>query len=309
METRSVGPLSVSVIGLGCNQVGTTCDALRSRAVIHAALDHGITLFDTADEYGDGRSEKFLGEALRGRRDEVAIASKFGCPMGNDSLKSGASARWITRAVEDSLRRLGTDRIDLYQLHFPDPSVPIDETLAALDLLVRQGKVRAIGCCNLSAPEIHEAAAAARAAGLHRFVSAQTKLSLLRQERLRDVAPACATEGMALIPYFPLASGLLTGKYRRDMPPPPGSRLADNVAPEVAAKVLSDETFDRLEALEARARAHGRTLLDLAIAWLTSHQIVGSVICGATTADQVARNVMAGGWRLDPATLDSLTTP
>jgi aryl-alcohol dehydrogenase-like predicted oxidoreductase len=138
METRSVGPLSVSVIGLGCNQVGTTCDASRSRAIIHAALDHGITLFDTADEYGDGRSEEFLGEALRGRRDEVAIASKFGCPMGNDSLKSGASARWITRAVEDSLRRLGTDRIDLYQLHFPDPSVPIDETLAALDLLVRQ---------------------------------------------------------------------------------------------------------------------------------------------------------------------------
>lgn len=306
METRSLGPLSVSVVGLGCNQIGTTCDDLRSRDVVHAALEQGVTLFDTADEYGDGRSEEVLGRLLRGHRDQVIIATKFGCRMGNDPNRSGASARWITRALDDSLRRLGTDRIDLYQLHFPDAVVPIEETLSTLDGLVKAGKVRAIGCCNLDPPQIHAAATTARARAFSAFISAQTKLNLLRRERLNDVAPACAAEGMALIPYFPLASGLLTGKYRRGTPPPPGTRLSENVTPEVAAKVLSDTTFDRIEALERIANERGRSLLELAVAWLASLSVVSSVICGATSAIQVTRNVAASEWRLDAATMSAI---
>jgi aryl-alcohol dehydrogenase-like predicted oxidoreductase len=306
MESRSIGPLAVSVVGLGCNQIGTTCDELESRAVVHAALERGITLFDTADEYGNGRSEEVLGRLLRGHRNEVVLATKFGCPMGTDPACSGASARWITRALEDSLRRLGTDRIDLYQLHFPDDQVPIEETLSSLDGLMRAGKVRTIGCCNLDPPAIHTAAAAARTGRFSSFASVQTKLNLLRRERLTDVAPACVAEGIALIPYFPLASGLLTGKYRRGMPPPPGSRLSENVPPEVAAKVLSDATFDRIEALDRIANAEGRSLLELAVAWLASLPVVGSVICGATSATQVARNVAAGDWRLDAAIIGAI---
>jgi aryl-alcohol dehydrogenase-like predicted oxidoreductase len=299
METRQIGSLQVSVIGLGCNQVGTTCDLPASRDIIAAAIDHGITFFDTADEYGDGRSEEVLGPLLTAHRNKIVLGTKFGAKLDGDPARAGASARWIERAVEDSLRRLCTDRIDLYQLHFPDTATPMEETLAALDRLVRSGKVREIGACNLPAAAIDEAAGAASALGTARFRSYQARLNLLRQEALAELVPACARNQIRFIPYFPLASGLLTGKYRRGHPPAAGSRLAENVPAEVAAKVLSDAAFDRLEALEALAAQHGHSLLDLAIAWLTAQPQIASVICGATSARQVAANVAGAGWLLD----------
>lgn len=300
MEQRSIGPLRVSVVGLGCNNFGMRCDEAQTRAVVHAALDEGITFFDTADIYGGTRSEEYLGRALAGVRDDVVIATKFGMQVGDDPAHSGGSARWVAQAAEDSLRRLGTDRIDLYQYHRPDPSVGIDETLDALDALVRAGKVRAIGNSNFSGGQIRAADETARAREVARFVSAQNQYSLLRREAEDDVLPACEAAGLGFLPYFPLASGVLTGKYVRGEPLPVGTRLA-SMPIERRAGMLDDATFDRVEALDAWARAHDRSLLDLAIGWLASKPVVVSVIAGATRPEQVRLNVAAAGCRLTPA--------
>ena len=312
MEQRRIGSLHASVVGLGCNQFGTkSCDEDTSTQVIGEALDAGITYFDTADEYGAayfdpddpsgwGRSEEILGAALRSRRDEVVIATKFGVHPHGDAERGGASARWARRAVEDSLRRLGTDRIDLYQLHFPDPSVPVDETLAALDELVTAGKVREIGCCNFSAAQLEEAADVAVAAGHHPFVSLQSALNLFQRGALDDVLPACERLGVAFIPYYPLASGMLTGKYRRGEPIPDNTRLSEQVTEDARARLFSDRTFARLEALEAFAQARGHTLLELAFAWLLAQPSVATVIAGAAKPGQAAANAGAAGWHLTP---------
>ena len=309
MEQRRVGSLSVSLVGLGCNNFGTRCDERRSTQVVHAALDAGITLFDTADVYGGGgRSEELLGRALGSRRDEVVVATKFGNPMDDSGERQGAGARWIVRAAEDSLRRLGTDRIDLYQQHVPDDAVPVDETLRALDDLVRAGKVREVGHSNFSAAQVDEAAAVARQQGLTPYVTAQNELSLLRRRALDEVLPACERHGLGMLPYFPLASGLLTGKYRRGEAPPEGTRLA-GVPEERRARALSDAQFDVVERLEAFAAARDHALPELAFAWLVGLPAMASVIAGATSPDQVRANAAAGAWRLgddDRAALDAV---
>ena len=297
MPTRSVGPLEVSLVGLGCNNFGMRCDEERSVAVVGAALDAGITFFDTADIYGGTKSEEFLGSALVGRRDQVIIATKFGAPLGDDGRSGGASARWIAEAVDGSLRRLRTDYLDLYQQHLPDATVPIEETQDALDGLVRQGKVRAIGNSNFSGQQIDAAAMLSSEKDWARFVSAQNEFSLLERGPLRDVIPAVERNGLSLLPYFPLANGLLTGKYRRGEPPPAGTRLS-MLPGERAAKVLSDGHFDTVEALTK-----------LAFAWLAAQPAIGSIIAGATSPAQVAANVAAVAWTLsaeDLAEIDSL---
>src|SRR6478609_7419349 len=249
METRSIGKLDVSVVGLGCNNFGGRIDEPASRRVVDAALDAGITLFDTADSYGGTRSEEYLGRALGARRDDAVIATKFGSPI-DDARKGGASAAYIARAAEDSLRRLGTDRIDLYQLHFPDAATPFEETMEALDKLVDAGKVLEIGGSNFSAEQIDETTKISSDRDLARFVSVQNEYSLLRRGPERfGVIDACARNGLAFIPYFPLASGVLTGKYRRDEAPPAGTRLAGMPAERVD-DALSPKVFDRVEALD-----------------------------------------------------------
>ena len=311
METRRLGSLSVSSVGLGCNNFGMRCDERRSVEVVHAALDAGITLFDTADVYGGkGRSEELLGKGLGARRDEVVVATKFANPMDDSGERQGASARWITQAVEDSLRRLGTDRIDLYQQHVPDDAVPLDETLRALDDLVRVGKVLEVGHSNFSAPMIDQAAAVAAEQGLRPFVSAQNELSLLRRRVTDEVLPACERHGLGMLPYFPLASGMLTGKYRRGEAPPEGTRLAG--APEERrAKALADAQFDVVERLEAFAAERDHTLLELAFAWLLGLPAMASVIAGATSPEQVRANASAAAWTLtedDRQQLDAILT-
>jgi aryl-alcohol dehydrogenase-like predicted oxidoreductase len=297
MQTRSIGSLEVSLVGLGCNNFGMRCDEERSVAVVHAALDAGITFFDTADIYGGTKSEEFLGRALAGRRDQVVVATKFGAPLGDDGRSGGASARWIAEAIDGSLRRLGTDHVDLYQQHLPDDSVPIDETQEALDGLVQQGKVREIGNSNFSGRQIDAAAALSSEKGWARFESAQNQYSLLERDPLRDVIPAVERNGMSLLPYFPLASGLLTGKYRRGATPPAGTRLSTMPA-ERAARVLSERHFDTLEALTGFAEDRGHSILELAFAWLAAQRAIGSVIAGATSPTQVAANVAAVSWKL-----------
>jgi len=308
MPTRSVGPLEVSLVGLGCNNFGMRCDEERSVAVVGAALDAGITFFDTADIYGGTKSEEFLGSALVGRRDQVIIATKFGAPLGDDGRSGGASARWIAEAVDGSLRRLRTDYLDLYQQHLPDATVPIEETQDALDGLVRQGKVRAIGNSNFSGQQIDAAAMLSSEKDWARFVSAQNEFSLLERGPLRDVIPAVERNGLSLLPYFPLANGLLTGKYRRGEPPPAGTRLS-MLPGERAAKVLSDGHFDTVEALTKLAEDRGHSVLELAFAWLAAQPAIGSIIAGATSPAQVAANVAAVAWTLsaeDLAEIDSL---
>jgi aryl-alcohol dehydrogenase-like predicted oxidoreductase len=319
MDHRAIGELSVSVVGVGCNQFGTSADKTTTAAIVHEALDSGLNFFDTADEYGRnyadpndpngwGRSEELLGEAVQGRRDEVVIASKFGIGRPGDPDSGGASAGWITTAVEHSLRRLGTDRIDLYQLHFPDAATPIEETLAALDRLVRDGKVREIGCCNLSSDALADADAAARQQGLRRFVSVQAPLNVIQRGSLDDVLPACERLGLAFIPYYPLASGMLTGKYRRGEAPPAGARLTEQVSEEARARLLSDRTFKRLEALEGWAAGRGHSLLELAFAWLLGHREVATVIAGAAKPGQAAANAEAARWTLTPDEVAEVTT-
>jgi aryl-alcohol dehydrogenase-like predicted oxidoreductase len=297
MQTRKIGTLEVSLVGLGCNNFGMRIDEPESVRVVHAALDAGITFFDTADIYGSTNSEVYLGHALAGRRDSVVIATKFG--MRVDADRQGARPEYARRAAEDSLRRLGTDRIDLYQLHQPDPTVPIAETLGALDDLVRAGKVREIGCSNFSASQLQEAAAIASRGGA-RFVSVQNEFSLVHREPEREVLPECARLGIKFLPYFPLASGLLTGKYRRGKAAPEGTRLSQGWA---ASRFATDEKFATAEALDALARSRNRSLLELAISWLASHEMVASVISGATSVEQVRQNVAACGWKLTNADL------
>jgi aryl-alcohol dehydrogenase-like predicted oxidoreductase len=284
MRHRALGALSVPVVGVGGNQFGVTCDERRTAAVVAAALDAGLVFFDTADEYGYGRSEELLGRALRGRRDEAVIATKVGCQMPDGG---GASARWITRAAEASLRRLGTDYIDLYQVHYPDPAVHLDETLAALDALLRAGKVREIGCCNYPAELIR----ASSGRGPHPFASIQLHLNLIRQRALEHDVPAAEAAGMALLPYWPLASGLLTGKYRRGRPPPAGTRMA--AYPDAAGRMLHERNLARVDALAAVASRHGYPLLELAVGWLLHRDSVACVMAGATSPEQVYRNAAA----------------
>ena len=292
METRRIGSLTVSVAGLGCNNFGMALDYTRSEAVVRAALDAGITFFDTADIYGRTQSEEFLGRALAGQRDRVVLATKFGLPV--DDRRKGASPAYVRQAVDDSLRRLGTDRIDLYQIHQPDPATPIADTLGALNDLVRAGKVREMGCSNFSAAQLREAEAAV-APGAARFVSVQNEYSLLHREPEREVLAGCERLGIAFLPYFPLASGLLTGKYSRGAPAPAGTRLSHEWA---ARRFLSDDRLERVEGLRRFAESRGRSILELAVSWLLRHPVVASVIAGATSPKQVRANVQAVSWRL-----------
>jgi aryl-alcohol dehydrogenase-like predicted oxidoreductase len=295
VERRNLGTEgpSVSLAGLGCNNFGMRIDRVASRAVVVAALDAGITFFDTARSYGGGRSEEFLGAALGSRRDEVVIATKFGSQSergDEDSVPIGGSRAYVRRAVERSLRALGTDRIDLYQLHKPDPSTPIEETLTALQELIDEGKVLAIGHSNLSASRTAEADAVARRLGVTPFVTAQVEWSLLERGIEAEVLPSARRAGLGVLPYFPLASGLLTGKYRAGVPWPAGSRLAET---DRFAGVATPENLARVERLSAWADAHGRTITELALSWLAGKPEVVSVIAGATTPAQVRSNAAA----------------
>ena len=305
MESRSIGSLSVSLVGLGCNNFGGRIDDAATDAVVGAALDAGITLFDTADIYGGaGRSEELLGKALGTRRDEAVIATKFGGPMGEG--KAGAAPDYVKAACEASLRRLGTDRIDLYQLHFPDDATPIEDTLAALSSLVDEGKVREIGCSNFDGARLDAAAAAGTSSS---FASVQNQLSLLDRRQEADTIAAAERHGLGILPYFPLASGMLTGKYRRDAEPPPGTRLAGMPA-ERRERALSDKAFDVVERLEAFATGHGHTILELAMSWLAGLPRLSSVIAGATRPEQVRDNAASVGWKLtddERAEVDALT--
>jgi len=301
MEHKTLGRsgLRVSVVGLGCNNFGMRCDLAQTRAVVGKALDLGVTLFDTADVYGgQGVSEEYLGKALEARRADVIVATKFGMPMG-EGLKRGGSRRWVMQACENSLRRLGSDWIDLYQIHFPDASTPIEETLRALDDLVRAGKVRYLGCSNFAGWQVVEAAFTAKIASLSPFVSAQNHYSLLERGVEKELVPACQAYGLGILPYFPLASGMLTGKYRRNEAPPEGTRLS---VPRFKA-ALNDKNFDKVEKLTAFAADAGHSILDLAIGWLASQPHVPSVIAGATKPEQVEQNVRAAEWKLGPAEL------
>ena len=285
METRAIGSLQVSVVGLGCNNFGRRVDEEGTRRVVDAALEFGVTFFDTADIYGGTRSETFLGQILEGRRDRVVLATKFGMTVSPD--KRGAAPAYVHSAVRDSLERLRTDHIDLYQLHEPDPDVPIADTLGALGELVRDGLVREIGCSNFSAAQLAEAA---EAGGAARFVSVQNELSLLEPKDLDDGLAAAEKLGLTYIPYFPLASGLLTGKYRRGEPSPTGTRLT--------ASEVSEGELSRVESLTRFAADHDRSLLELAIGWLASLGPVASVITGATKPEQIRSNAAAATWRL-----------
>jgi aryl-alcohol dehydrogenase-like predicted oxidoreductase len=291
MQTRKIGSLDVSVVGLGCNNFGWRIGAEASAKVIDAALESGITFFDTADRYGKGQSEDFLGRALGMRRDQIILATKFGMEM--EKGQEGASPQYIQEAIEASLRRLRTDRIDLYQLHQPDPKTPIADTLGALDQLVRTGKVHEIGCSNFSAAQTRAAADAAKV-GAH-FVSVQNEFSLFHREPETDgVLVECEAWGIAFLPYFPLASGLLTGKYRRGKKLPEGSRAADGWGP----KVFTEKNLEIVEPLIDFAESRDHTILELAFAWLLSHKSVASIIAGASKPEQVRANAKAANWEL-----------
>ena len=300
MERRRIGSLEVSVVGLGCNNFGGRLDAGATARVVHSALDVGVTLFDTAELYGQGRSEEYLGRALRGRRHGAVIATKFGYKTAPANHR-GQPAN-VRRAVDASLQRLGTDVIDLFQLHSPDPTTPIADTLGALDELVHAGKVREIGCSNFSAAQLRQAEAAVQPAHAH-FVSVQNEYSLIHREPEAEVLPECERLGLAFIPYFPLASGLLTGKYRAGKPIPNGTRLGEG------DDELSEENLAVVEELVHFAETRGHTLLELAIGWLLARPIVASVIAGATKPEQVQGNAAAVGWKMtaeERAAVDAL---
>jgi aryl-alcohol dehydrogenase-like predicted oxidoreductase len=299
IEFRRIGSLDVSVVGLGCNNFGRRLDEAATAKVVSAALSEGINFFDTADTYGSTNSEVFLGKALRRKRGDVVIATKFG--MRIDDEHKGARPEYVKQACEDSLKRLNTDYIDLYQLHTPDPTVPIADTLGALNELVEAGKVREIGCSNFSADQLHEADSAV-ARDCARFVSVQNEYSLLHREPGRGLIQECAALGIALIPYFPLANGMLTGKYRKNQPPPEGSRIATGWN----AKLLNDEVLDKVEKLIAFAESRDRTILALAFSWLLTREVVSSVIAGATKPEQVKANANAATWDLTEADLEEV---
>jgi len=311
MEYRNLGNsgLQVSAVGLGCNNFGMRCDLDQTKAVVSAALDAGINFFDTADIYGGrGKSEEFLGIALKEHRRDAVIATKFTGPMGDGPLWSGASRRYVFEAVDASLRRLGVDYIDLYQVHFPDAKTPIEETMRALDDVVRAGKVRYAGCSNFAAWQVVEAQWLARAEHLTPFITAQNQYNLLDRRVERELAPACRKYGLGILPYFPLASGFLTGKYRQGEEPAKDTRLG--LWGQRAAAILSEPNFATLTRLEAFAAERGRGMLELAIGWLASHDYVPSVIAGATRPEQVAQNAAAAAWKLTPeemAEIDAIT--
>ena len=303
MEIRKIGKsgLQASAVGLGCNNFGGRLDLEATRKVVDKALDAGITLFDTADVYGGysygnpGGSEKNLGEVLGPRRKNIVLATKFGMAM---PAGKGASRAYIMSAVEASLKRLKTDWIDLYQIHFPDPATPIEETMRALDDLVKQGKVRHIGCSNFSTAQINAAQSVVDRVGLTPLVSSQDEYSLVVRKLESDPLPAIKAHGLGLLPYYPLGSGLLTGKYRRNQPGPEGARLTGS---GMAGRHLNDQNFSIVEALDKFCAARGKTLLELAFAWLLAHDYVASVIAGATKAEQIEQNVKAAAWKLTPA--------
>jgi aryl-alcohol dehydrogenase-like predicted oxidoreductase len=304
VEKRRIGSLEVSVVGVGCNNFGGRIDEAHTEEVIKAALDQEINFFDTADMYADGRSEELIGRFLvgGGHRSDVIIATKFGNYMPGQG--QGAHPKYLKKAFEASLKRLRTDHIDLYQQHIPDPDVPIAETLGALDELVKAGKVREIGCSNFSAQQLREAqAATAQRPGSARFVSVQNEYSLLHRDPEDGVLAECERQGLAFLPFFPLMSGLLTGKYRKGGPIPEGTRVAKY---ERYRKLLTDENLDKVEALIAYAESHSHTILELAISWLLTHRVVASVIAGASSAQQIRANVSAAGWTLGRAELEEI---
>jgi len=302
MQTRRIGSLSVSIVGLGCNNFGMTIDEKQSADVVHAALDAGINFFDIADMYGGTDSERFLGKALGTRRNDAIVATKFGM-RASDELQGGARPDYIRRAVEASLKRLNIDRIDLYQLHKPDPAVPIADTLAAMNELVNAGKVREIGCSNFSVAQLQEADGAIRK-GAAKFVSVQNQYSLLHRDPEKDVLPESARLGLAFLPYFPLANGLLTGKYAKGVAPPKGTRMQMSWA----ASGLTEKNFAIVEGLRAVAARSGHSMLELAFSWLLRHDAVASVIAGATKPEQIRGNAAAAAWQIskdDLAAIDS----
>lgn len=296
MKTRPIGSLNVSVVGIGCNNFGPRIDEARTKSVVDAAIDAGINFFDTATLYGHGKSEEFLGRALGARRRDVLIATKFGYP--DEAPGTGASPAYIRTAIDASLRRLGTDYIDLYQQHRPDPTVPIAETLGALNDLVKEGKVREIGCSYFDVKMLEEAEGAAAASGGARFVSVQNEFSLLHREPESDgVLEWCERNGMAFLPYYPIASGLLTGKYRKGQPTPAGTRISEAPA----------DKLEVVERLATFAESRGSTLLELAFSWLLAHKPVASVIAGATKPEQVRANAAAPVIRLSAADLAEIS--
>ncbi|MBN8889914.1 MAG: aldo/keto reductase [Acetobacteraceae bacterium SCN 69-10] len=311
MEIRNLGKsgLRVSAIGLGCNNFGARIDLEATRRVIHKAFDLGITLFDTADVYGErGGSETDMGKVLGTMRKDIVLASKFCMPMSDDGRKQGASRRYIMQAVEDSLRRLQTDWIDLYQVHRFDPLTPVEETLRALDDLVRSGKVRYVGCSNWASWQMTDAAWIARTEGLNHFVSCQDEYSLVMRDAEKELMPAARSLGMGLLPYFPLASGLLTGKYRRNAPMPEGARLTKTE--RLAERYLTEKNWAISEKLIDYAESRGHTALELAFSWLLSQAPVSSVIAGATKPEQLEQNVKAGSWAMSAeelAEIDRIT--
>ena len=301
MRRLGTSGLVVSVVGLGCNNFGRRIGLDQTREVVRAALDAGVTLFDTADIYGD--SEDFLGQVLGPQRSDIVLATKFGLPMGGalgPDWDARGSRRYIRKAVESSLRRLNTDWIDLYQFHTPDPSTPIEETLAALHELVLEGKVRYVGCSNFAGWQVADADWIARSADLTRFISAQNHYSLIERGVEAELTPACERFGLGILPFFPLANGLLTGKYRRGEAAPEGTRLASREG------WLTDQRFDQIEALQRYADERGLSMLEVAIGGLAAQPAVSSVIAGATKPEQVVANVAAGGWVPNADDLDAL---
>ncbi|HEY2891745.1 MAG TPA: aldo/keto reductase [Dongiaceae bacterium] len=313
MTLRRLGNsgLQVSAVGLGCNNFGGRTDLEGTRKVVHKAIDLGITLFDTADIYGEnGGSEEYLGRVLGERRKDIVLATKFGMEFAKSSTKKGAARRYVMTAVEGSLRRLQTDWIDLYQLHAPDPLTPIEETLRALDDLVRQGKVRYIGCSNLPAWQVVEARWTSRRDNLESFICCQDEYSLIRRGLEKELLPAMQAYGMGLLPFFPLASGLLTGKYKRGAAAPAGTRFA--TTQYLAERYSTDANWGIVEALEAFCKKRGHSMLELAFSWLLARPCVSSVIAGATRPEQLEQNVKAAGWSLtaeDLAEIDRITLP
>lgn len=297
MEYRTLGNsgLQVSLVGIGCNNFGGRIDLEATRAVIDKAIDVGINFFDTADVYGgQGKSEELMGQVLEGRRDQVVIATKFAMKMGDGPMMSGGSRRYIFQAVEASLRRLRTDYIDLYQMHSPDPKTPIEETMEALDDLVTAGKVRYIGHSNFSGWQTTEAHYISRARRTAPFISAQNEYSLINRKVEAELVPASKKFDVSILPYFPLASGLLTGKYKRGEERPSG-RLQSG---PMADRMLTDANFERVEKLTDYAESRGHTILELAMSWLASKPEIGSVIAGATKPEQVEANANSVGWKL-----------
>lgn len=310
MKLRNLGKsgLRVSIVGLGCNNFGWIIDLAGTRKVVQKALDLGVTLFDTADVYGNhGGSEEMLGQALGERRKDVVIATKFGMAM-DDGQRKGASRSYICSSVEGSLRRLNTDWIDLYQLHTPDPLTPIEETLRALDDLVTQGKVRYIGCSNFAAWQTVEAQWVSRSLSINAFISCQNEYSLLVRDVERELIPAMRAHGLGMLPYFPLASGLLTGKYSRESSLPENSRLSGNR--RMADRYLTEANWDRVDRLTEYCHTHGHSLLELAFSWLLARPTVSSVIAGATKPEQIEQNMKAAEWQLSAqeiAEVDAIT--